>query len=85
MTRSDFTYTCTGNGYSISYRNQLIYGVETIESSYQRVRKNWKVAEANRKMYRDSAEREINNLLNGYGDVNTLTAIKVIDTAYNLL
>lgn len=63
MKREDFTYTCNSSGYMISFRGVPIGGLVTLKSSNRPVEDR----EADTKAYRESAEREIQGLLNGRG------------------
>jgi hypothetical protein len=74
LDRSEFTFTSDAYGYMIYYRGKPLGGAGTKE----RNKKHWRHARADRKMFHDDAEREINSLVTGSGQARFLTVIRQI-------
>jgi hypothetical protein len=76
MTREDFDFTYSHKGYMLTYKGKPIGGAGTLPTGKP---KHWKHQRADLKMYREDANREIQDLLQGRGQARFLKVIKEID------
>ena len=74
MNKEDFTATVKSNGYMIYYKGKSIGGAGNNNTS-----KHWRHKQADLKMYREQADREINNIISGHGQGRLLKVIEEID------
>jgi len=67
LNRNDFTKEVNSNGYTISFKGVKLGGAGTMPSNYMKRCKSSKISIADSKMYNESAERDIQSLINGTG------------------
>lgn len=75
LSRDDFSYTCDSQGYMLYYRNKPLGGAGSLPSAKPR---HWRHKRADVQMYKESAEHDIDRLVNGSGEKRFMDIIKKV-------
>lgn len=76
--RHEFTAISTNRGYTIYYRGKSICGASTLGHSFKEERRSCQAQQADRKMFAESASREIDKILIGLVSPATADEIRKI-------